>query len=353
VTQWRDSLSGWCKHLRFLALSLIMLAAYAKLRAWHYNEGLVHFLYDDHRFLDLLTIDLAICGIYYAVGHAYEMGRQLEELRKLEGSLSTRRKGPFPQYLIEIGGLAETANHLDVLVDCLDYGSFFLPKVHQEVHDKICFAAGKRGIPVRILVCGEVPEPFTGASGELFSKDKASDELLRRYFSALKGDTAFQGWVERLDSQNDSEFDKFRETWFRKPKPTVDTLRAGIKACAGEADIEAIKNNEALRTAVLQVRQVWFAEELQRADVKIRALSNPQPMFFWLKYSEGKAGGDVTDDGLFTFAKAARGPSQLGYITHDPPLLDTFSAIFEDRWSDAGKEKEPEWLQFLKKQCLL
>jgi len=322
-----------------------------------------------------------------------QLKAQNQELNRLGGSLSTYRKGSFPDYLMEIGKLAETASHLDILVDCLDFGSFFEPKFHNDVHFSIC-GASNRGVRTRILVCGYVPEPFTGPSGQALSKYKTADELLGAYCKMLTGDGGFVDWIkEKLGSPEGQAFKTFAATWFRTPDPGLVAPLAGsdlptiqadpileatqrdmhfatiladperartllsdcLDVCLGKRVPSAKPEDGPLLTTLLQIRQLWFARDLQRFGVKIRTLAQPEPMFFWIKYkNEEPDRRDIQDDdALFTFAKASRGPGQLGYTTHDPDLLNTFRATFEEKWAEADAQKagaERPWLAFLRTQ---
>ncbi len=378
-------LFAWCGRADILVLWFIPLAIFVGNRTWHYHEFLF-IVHHRHLALDLLTIYLAVSGIHYAWRHDYELGEQthnlinqVAQLKQLEGSLSTYRKGPFPKYLSEIGKLARTACHFDIMVDCLDYGSFFAPEVHQRVHNNICMAAKKPGVTIRILVCGELPEPFTGPSGQRLREYEDHEELLKNYSLMLKNDKGFNGFLQDLATSATTTFSEFATTWFKGNAPGLPLLEICRQVCAINVDAGGSDtNNTSALTAdddgwqvlqtLLQIRQFWFARDLRRAGVEIRAYPvadrqpasthQSEPIFFWIKYK--KKGVDkqfiskereITDDALFTFANAARGKGQLGYSTHDEDLLNTFRAIFEDNWEQADplKGKQPSWLTFLKK----
>jgi hypothetical protein len=376
VRQGLGRLWGWCLRANILFFFLIPVSLYAMQRAYHYGEGFWEFV--GYHFIDLLTIHLALSGIGYAWNHDREMREQskavehqLEELKKvesfigeeliqlkdqarelkrLEGSLSTYRKGPFPQYLNEIGKLAATATHLDVLVDGLDYGSFFAPTVHKDVHSTICKVAQKPEVRVRILVCG-MPEPLTGPSGQTLNKYANADALLKDYTGMLDEDKGFKAWIKTLGSSGDGNLKAFAETWLGSLKLefTKALLDACISVCSGGQVLTTSSQDAPLFKTLLQLRQLWFARDLHRFGVDIRAQAVTEPMFVWIKYeNEPQSERDITDDALFTFSNAARGPGQLGYSTHDPDLLNTFRAMFEEKWNEADPQKnELPWLKFL------
>jgi hypothetical protein len=338
-----------------LIVPAIPFAVWVGWRAPKYGEGYFQFL--RYHSLELLAIELAISGIAYAWHHDDKLDKQVnqlrdqaQKLRMLEGSLSTYRKGPFPKYLRDIGELARKARkdeHLDILVDCLDYGSFFAPKIHQKVQDQICDAKS-RGVMVRFLVCGEAPEHFTGTSGLFDGYDAATRaKLLKKYNKALVADTGFKTFVCLLSSSKN--FETFATTWF-KSELRLEASQVGTACTRLCRDLTA-RDDDTLIT-LLQVRQLWFAAKLRNSHVAIQSLPQSEPMFFWIKYEEG-AGKEITDNGLFTFANASRGPKQLGYVTHDPDLLATLSTTFKEKWEiDPKKVKDLRWLEFLKNVVL-
>ena len=116
------------------------------------------------------------------------------------------------------------AHRLDILVDCLDYGSFFKPNVHQTVHDIVCEVA--KTIEVRILVCGEVPQPLTEPSGRSLSKDE-----LDTYCAALREDKGFSRFLEELAFPENVTFKTFETTWFKTPPPS-GSLDACRRVCS-------------------------------------------------------------------------------------------------------------------------
>jgi hypothetical protein len=295
---------------------------------------------------DVLTIYLAVLAIHFARHHN-------RDLKRVEGALSTYRKGSFPHYLSEIGKLAESACCLDILVDCLDFGSFFAPDVHETVHNQICKLA-RNHARVRILVCGKRPEPLTGPSGMKLREYKNAGTLVKNYCQVLRNDPGFKDWIATMGSPDDEIVKRFNVAWLEKPglELTAELRDQCIAVCSGRLGL-GTSEGDPLRRILLQLRQLWFAKDLPRFGVQIRAQSTPEPMFFWIRYkNEGEKDRHVSDDAMFTFAVAARGPGQLGYSTHDPDLLNTFRAIFEKKWNDSDPKlpnrTELEWLTFLR-----
>ena len=97
---------------------------------------------------------------------------------------------------------------------------------------------------------------------------------------------------------------------------------------------------------LLQLRQLWFALKLREDEIEIRSIPNAESLFFWIRYKQNED-KKTLERGLFTFAKASRGPHQLGYVTRDPDLLNTFSTSFDEKWNSEQAEAKLPWLEFL------
>ncbi len=342
-----------------LAVCLIPIILYVIFRACISGEGFWKFgrHFVNSKFVELFTIWLAVSGTAYAFLHDRDLNEQVANLERLEASLSTRRTAAFPAYLGEIGNLARTAYHLDIMTDCLDYGSFFAPEVHQEVHDAI-LATAKRTKNVRILVCGEVPEALTSPSGQKIEDYPNAAELVKEYCSVLRRDAGFVGWITRLRSANDPFLKEISESWFKRQEggsnlkvDLKDTLPHCIKALEESGDDPEARDGDPILRSLLQLRQLWFARQLQDVAVKIQGLGAAQSLFFWMKYRyEERHRRDTSNDNAqFTFGSAARGPNQLGYTTHDPDLLNTFRDTFDEKFKDVERRGKPPWLMVLER----
>lgn len=368
----------WCVRLRVLFYVLVPMTVYIELRARHWREGFFEFL--GYHFIEMVAIYLALAGIGFATRHDLEMQEQtkagkrqlqslkqleesmgvqlrdlnegVKELKRLESSLSTQRKGPFPNYLRQIGQFAKTAKYLDIIIDCLDFGSFFTPEVHKEVHEAICDAVANSSLTVRILVCGKAPEPLTGPSGQGLDKYQKGDIYLAEYCAALRKDSGFRKFVDLVGQPDDPVVKYFEDSWLKTigVKLTPEVIEACAAVCSKERELKIEDRDTPMFKTLLQLRQLRFAHDLWLGHgIEVRSQRDLEPMFMWIKYfKQPKKERDERDDALFTFANAARGPHQLGYSTHDPDLVTTFRLIFEEKWDAAGKQTPEPWLEFLK-----
>ena len=106
------------------------------------------------------------------------LSRKQTEIRD---QITTQGIAPFPQHLQHIAELVGEANvSIDIMADCVDYGSFFEPKTHRELVDKLV-KAHKEGVKVRILVCGP-PQPITHNS-IFFEKEVHHDGTFHDYYT--------------------------------------------------------------------------------------------------------------------------------------------------------------------------
>src|ERR1039457_3003444 len=146
---YKASRRGWRKH-KFVLLALSALAlfiGYGVARNYGlWTEG--KSLYENYRSGIMDALGVGAFGLAIAAAFA---------LYSLQRSMSTRFIGEFPDHLDRITTLIHSAVvRIDALADCVDYGSFFRPEAYDALRRAIREAHETRGLPVRILVCGEV-----------------------------------------------------------------------------------------------------------------------------------------------------------------------------------------------------
>jgi hypothetical protein len=337
--------------MRFVHLFFPLLApplgyaAYFLVKLWRHSGPLWETFWQKP--VDKLAMWLALSGIAYACIHEWQLTKQVGQLRELEKGLSTHRL-PFPGYLAAVRRLAQSQDYLDIFVDFLDYGSFFAPDEHREAHNEICHAAGVGGVRVRMLVCGKVPEPeaaedckrLTDFANLQYYDDREVEALVANYVRFLRSpkESKFRNSIPRLT--NDEAFKLFAEAWFtaKTAPPEIKDITACIRVCNVEQEIQM--EDVALFRTLLQIRELWFAEELKVAGVEIRALEEPQSLVFWHKYKENETRYRYRegDESVFTFTMAARGKGQLGFITRDTDLVSGFGRTFCQKWDEANRQ---------------
>jgi cell division protein FtsB len=335
--------------------------------------------------VDFLTIWLALSGIIYAVFHQLHlstqnekiedqltqlgkmgnslstqgesMKEQLTQLDQIKGFISTQRKGVFPEYVEEIARLAGKATKsLDIMADCVDYGSFFAPDKHRKAHAATIAAIPRTDYNVRILVCGP-PEALSGSSGMSMSVElylRKYEDLRARFFDAwfdaMERDPNFKPWVSSLGEEANPDFDnlqKWLRDWHTKDLDR-DLLKSWVKA-SGHAletrQLEKSREGANVFRTLLQARQKRFLDALHIVGAEIRHLGSPltnrdasnsssigaaQPLFLWIRDLE--RGDGHGQEGVFGFSSPTQGTRQSGFLTSDRELLTTFQNIFDERW---------------------
>jgi GNAT superfamily N-acetyltransferase len=246
-------------------------------------------------------------------------------LEKITKSVSTRFIGRFPDDLDAIRSLVDNSvQRIKILVDAVDYGSFFRPLAHERLF-RALRAARERGVDVHILVCGS-PQPLSHAS---YSADRVLLDLkgniefettLSIYLDGLRGDEPFRSALPGFLA--DLLKVPAYEGLLRGKNPTQDGLTDFIDRKKTNGRIDWCKNAEFM--ALLLCRHEWFAQRLRSDGVKIEIdwEAGQLQQFVWLR------------DGIeavFLFPSADRDKQKLAFLTRDPQLVTTFEHIFTQR----------------------
>jgi hypothetical protein len=242
--------------------------------------------------IEFITLYLAVSGILYAIIHEMRLSAHVRQLRAIEGSLSTRRLGRFPQYLDEIVNLLEGASRLTILADCADYGSFFAPEDHDRLHDAVCHFSKGTGHKVQILVAGP-PAPFTTASSWSLNEymeryRKIMTDYWPKYIRAVRDDGGFLRWLGDIADHSESgpRLKLFTE-WLlgygsEVPTELPNIIRKAKSVCDGNEKLKRDSASAAAFLVLLQARQYWFEDLLCAARVDIRHVRLPTSLFLTL-----------------------------------------------------------------------
>ena len=286
---------------------------------------------DKHRAVELLLAAFALVfsGVQYR-----DSKHQSNNLRFILDSIPTTCIGRFPGHVAKIAEIVTTAKiSLDIMADCVDYGSFFDPDAHQSLFRAIRQAA-MNNVEVRLLVCGR-PQPITQNSF-FFGKDlseRLDNRDFRRYLSiyldCLQRDTNFQHWLR--SSLTNTEV----ESWVlgclgrggdaHQEHPLSAIFEKCLNVCETNGNFKGGEDEEF--TTLLLLRQRYFEEKLKGDGVQVRQQPNEEAIFLWLKDAEREA--------LFAHGSSLDKDSAQGFRTLDTNLLQVFQSIFEDRWAKA------------------
>jgi hypothetical protein len=256
--------------------------------------------------------------------------------------------GLFPKHLTDIAKLVDDAkDSIDILADCVDYGSFIDPNGHKQLFDKIIEAKIQRGIRIRILVCGP-PQPITRISNfydnapeqEKFqefyqSRDKSFKSLYETYISMLRMDNDFVMFLKNISGDEQirqvvKEFVDKRPRQNENGSPILsgNEFKRLVEQCILELEkhgaIKFIGDDEF--TILLEIRQKWFENKLKGIGAIVEYAPNEiVPIFCWLK--------DNILDSVFVFSESVTKTRGMGFRTQDSDLVGIFHNIFENQWT--------------------
>jgi hypothetical protein len=254
-----------------------------------------------HVVFPVISLILAIVGIIFGLRSLFDsyqqeirLEKQHSELEVIAKSISTRYIGSFPNHLKDIGELAGHAEKtFCILADCVDYGSFSHPKLHDEVLEKIK-AARAAGVVVRILIYCD-PAPFSRSS-PFFGKtyeELIADEKLKGTFIKILDDYL----LYHPDFKRPSTEKEFRQ--------------------------------------MMQEKQdsVWV--DLERHNVLKQEYSDDPNsdtgLFFWLE-------DDV--EAVFLLSHTGTKTQGLAFRTRDAKLVEIFKSTFDTKWKECENKRE-------------
>lgn len=345
---WRETtIARW---LLSAVLFFLLLLFHNSLKLWFHRSP--HVFHLTKTVLDFVTLYLAISGILYAIIHEMRLSDHVRQLRAIEESLSTQRVGRFPQFLDEIGKLLHGASRIRILADCADYGSFFAPEDHFELHDAICRFSKVSGRTVQLLVAGP-PAPLT-ATGSLSSDeylDHYKDLMASywpKYIKQLHEDGGFLDWLEDVAVQNEGDHrSKLFEDWLHRyqPEMTPDlgaVIQKAKAVCDGSLKLKRDASSSMAFKILLQARQYWFEKRLKADRVDIRHVDQKTPLFLWISHKTSEANQEDEGVALFAFPSPHRTgrKSAIAFRTIDSELIRIFENIFDEMWPPKPNSKE-------------
>jgi hypothetical protein len=304
-----ETTSGECcswlrKHRRvvifFVALQIILWVIYKGARRYHKPTDTVVFL-------ELACVSLAI-AIYQIFLDSPALGRAVQQIID---ETSTQYLDQFPKHLDHLKRMIEKAeSNLLIMVDCVDYGSFSDPQLHDEIvyaikrrrHEAI-----KMNKTFNVTMIITDPQPIS----------KSSKFFGRRF----------------EDLQSDEEFKKIFERYLKSNRDIL---------------LDSLKNDHAFR-CMLQERQYKVAKELIAAGVDIQISGGKkieEIRSYALEYNAEMVKRNISDlffwiadkrDAIFLYAYTGTKTvinhgmleaREMAFKTSDPRLLHVFTDIF-------------------------
>ena len=329
-----------------LTLSLCIVGLAINLGVWHWAlRGWLEHRYE--LIVASITIDLALTAILYAWTQDYLLRKQVEKLNRIAGFVSTQRTGSFASHVARVAKAADDAvGSLDIMIDCVDYGSFFAPEEHHKAHEAICTAASQRKVKVRLLVCGP-PQALTGTSG--LSVEKYVDEFdalgpfVSRYLHFIRDQPGFVGWMCEVARPGSPDFMKLADWLARWESRTLASWSALLgeccKVCSGAKDLTKAQADKPVFRMLLQARQYWFVDQFRRANVDVAYASGKELLYLWIRDARVAMRGQA----LFAFPNTSGRDEQSRYQTEDQGFLYTFQGIFDQKWWECPRGERALW----------
>jgi|GEM_PF-3074048 len=264
--------------------------------------------------------------------------KQARKLADITNALSTRFVGEFAEDLHAITALVKRAKtRIDVLGDCVDYGSFGAPELQHD-YMKAILEAGQCGKKITYLVWGP-PAPISLANkfGPGHPEFKQRLQRFLAYFHGAGADRnphPFEKDLERI-LQEVATDRSLRERY-----PILTTINPTHV-------IKYFRNRrwagEKIFKGLLLCFHEWVVRRFEigaNADIFIHsAAEGKTELFFWIIDA-----GSSESEAIFLL------PSDraLAFITRDPKLIETFWGIFNTKLDVYRKGKTEEDSQSLR-----
>lgn len=261
----------------------------------------------------IITLILTVAGIVFGVSAIADSVKQAKEtkyqrdkleettsnLKQISQALPTVYIGKFPKHLAAIKSIVENSyEQLCIMVDCVDYGSFSDPKLHDELLKSIINAkTNKPKLKVQILLCGKMQaitrnSPYFGKTFVELKKIPAFIDCLKYYV----------GLHNIKEPDNGDRFFKMLDDYQKIVGKQLTDVGVEIKKIDKDKDQSVIKDYPGI--------------------------------FFWL---EDKA------NAVFLLSYVGFEAQEIAFRTRDANLTGIFTNTFEKHWENAEKIERSHW----------
>lgn len=266
------------------------------------------------------------------------------KLRKIEQALPTHYVGQFPEHLEEVTDLVNSARRsVKVFGDCVDYGTFGAPNIH----DDYMAAIRSKGEKVQYLVWGP-PQAFSIANKFLNDREMTKrflEHLSAKHVAITRKSSIFRKLVRASGLTAGVKFSKKQEgpavEYFVDELPVVHGLCAkkdarfknGIcKHVTTGQILDCLKpfsgpdvflQQPAIRDALMLTLHEWVHQKYESAKVsiKIDRRENLKPtLLFW-----------IADKHEAIFLVPTETTHGLAFRTSDHNLIDTLLRMFAEK----------------------
>lgn len=286
--------------------------------------------------LELAAAVVGLVAIWYALEHKFHIDAvrgniedALHTLHTVANAATTRFRGRFPQHIRDLSQLidsAERGDKVSVVVDCVDYGSFFGPRLHQELHNAL-----RRAVKTQAEVSIALVGPLRSLTYNSVLADRNLTDLVFEqsfaeqfplFLEALRHDKTFREWL-RLESE------RSLPTWLRlnsmdsaKIDECVKKLPTCMAVCEG-MEREPLLSDDVFYETLLHSREAFFEGQLSGVTIKRFRHTHRPSTFFWI----------VRGAAIFTLGDTGMEARGLAFGTHDQKLVEIFESGFDRIWN--------------------
>ena len=217
--------------------------------------------------------------------------------------------GEFPGHLRHVIDMVKEAkSSLTVMIDCVDYGSFSNPDLHEEliraIHDSLTDEK-KPDFTVKMLITDKPApiskaSPFYGRSFETLRKEEAFQEVFRGY---LRHHYEYRN----SPPANEAEFINILQKQQEKSRGRLHDAGSGAKIF--DLDGNSIKRCEVVGASLEQPKK--------------KPSPNSSDLFFWI--ADGKKA-------VFLFLNTGPSAWEITFQTEELELVNIFNGIFTQHW---------------------
>jgi hypothetical protein len=324
------------------AVSIFLIAAHI------HSPGQIEKTWENYKGWVRLVADVLafVASLIAVVSLSIEFQARADS-RELMLSLPTRSIGFFPEHIAEITALVQKAlpgTRLDIMLDVIDYASFYDPALFKGLSDAL-LSALRSGVHVRYLLCGE-PGLVTSDSPLYLSATSAEpstifqvgdfNKLWKRYVKEapltpnaryVDKSVAYREWLTEVLFPGNPILQELDQI----PKILTDCAKLAEKQVLEKADFKAFYH--LLLFGQFQAEELLnlAAQHPVGVDKVVERRKKSAPFFLWMR-KVGNGNGEAA----FVFSDTGQAKTRgMGFVTRDLGLIEVFSETFDASWEEA------------------
>jgi len=289
------------------------------------------------QWLDITTLTLACLGIGFAIWQFLDSRQLRQDTQTILNYATTRYVATFPDNLPEITKLVGgTCGSLKILVDVPGYGMYSNPGNFLDYEDAVRKAA-RATIDQNFSEhhCLGKSRPTVGGLANVrllvWNPWDQDTQSIRKQFREISEPPPADDWRKLLLTKNSEERSKAFKFIDENPDIFKGVLKDRNPATIGDFLDKVASQKEFYEVFVkgLESAHSEVEKTLHANKVDIRYAKAPVIyMRLWIQDSS---------DSVFSFdhTPTSGDETEIAFQSHDPYLLKTFDAMFEQHWTDA------------------